>query len=129
MNQLRPQTYIYLAIICAMLAACGKKVSRPLPPHPDSLITVDVMALILTDMHLAEVIAGTKITTEDTVAMYRKGMYEAVYQKFKLGEQTFKANFDYYKQMPLLMDSVYAQVITNLMHLEEHSSVKFNFLK
>lgn len=105
--------------------ACGKK--QP-DNQPQPAIVDTTMAHILTDMHLIDAITTNNIlVTDDSLWVLRKSLYESVYKKFGIDEQTFKANFEYYKQQPLIMDSIYTQVITNLMKMEQAVPTQFNY--
>jgi hypothetical protein len=122
---LRKQTYATFFILLLLATACGNNQvdSKPQPAIEDS-----TMAQLLTDMHLIDAITTTNVVvTNDSLNILRKSLYEAIYKKFGVDEQTFKANFEYYKQQPQLMDSIYTQVITNLMKMEEAVPSQFNF--
>lgn len=108
-----------------LATACGKKQSEQgLQPT----IIDTTMAHILTDMHLIDAITTNNLViTDDSLRVLRKSLYEAVYKKFGTDEQTFKADFEYYKQQPLVMDSIYTQVITNLMKMEQAVPSQFNY--
>ncbi len=106
-----------IIVLCALvigLAACNQKEEPPVSPVK--------MQEILTDLHLAEAysmmvsdslhIARNK--DKDSLAVY----YKDILAHHKLTEAEFLKGLDWYKQHPNLLDSVYAEVVTEMNMLE-----------
>jgi hypothetical protein len=73
------------------------------------------MSGILAEMHLADAIAtGNKVGNADSVLQEAISLNAFILEKHQLTREQFMESFNYYKQNPVLMDSVYADVITKL---------------
>lgn len=122
----RWQKYIYFFILACIVYACtpqNEKLVTPTPP--DSLITPDDMAKILTDIHLADAITVTKLTTLDTVLALMKSYNKSILSQHGVRDSVFIQNLNYYKLLPVEIDSIYSKIITNLNMLETANRRKF----
>jgi|688.fasta_scaffold1383564_2 hypothetical protein len=120
------QTYIYFFILACLVFACapqGEKIVTP--TMPDSLITPDDMAKILTEIHLADAITLTEMTTLDTVLALMKSYNKSILLNHGVRDSVFIQNLDYYKLLPVEIDSIYAKIITNLNMLETSNRRQF----
>jgi hypothetical protein len=107
------QKYLYLCIIL-LLFACAP----PKPQAPSDALTQQQMSDILTDMHLADAIAGSKPGSSDSINQKAVDFREVIYAKYHTNHQQFVTSFNFYKDNPVLMDSIYAEVITKLSNKE-----------
>ena len=120
------QTYIYFFILACLVFDCapqGEKIVTP--TMPDSLITPDDMAKILTEIHLADAITLTEMTTLDTVLALMKSYNKSILLNHGVRDSVFIQNLDYYKLLPVEIDSIYAKIITNLNMLETSNRRQF----
>lgn len=107
------QKYLYLSIILFLFACAPKK------PHPPSdALTQAQMSDILADMHIADAIASSKVGNADSSNQAAVNYRELIYKKYNTDHETFNKSFDFYKDNPILMDSIYAEVITKLSNTE-----------
>jgi hypothetical protein len=89
------------------------------PKAPDHLLDQQQMSSIIADMHLADAIAsGTKAGNLDSINQVAINLDAFILTKYKITRDQFIESFDFYKQNPVLMDSVYAEVITKLSSKE-----------
>lgn len=102
-------TILFLLILVA--AACSEK-------KPENILSPDVMEAVLTDMHLAEGFLNTRPSAIDSLKQLGVGYREQIYKKHQTNQEQFKASFDYYNLHTEELDSIYANVITNLSKLE-----------
>jgi hypothetical protein len=108
------QKYSYLSILLLLFACAPQK-----PKAPDNLLNQTQLSDILTEMHLADAIAnGTKSGNLDSVNREAISLNAYILEKHQLTREQFMESFDFYKQNPVLMDSVYAEVITKLSSKE-----------
>lgn len=108
------QKYSYLSILLLLFACAPKK-----PIAPDNLLNQTQMSDIITEMHLADAIAsGSKSGNVDSVNMEAVSLNAYILEKHQLTREQFMESFDFYRQNPVLMDSMYAEVITKLSSKE-----------
>jgi len=91
---------------------------------PEDILPQEKMVSILTDMHIAETMARNTIHLGDTNVQKVINYYAVIYKKNNITEETFKKSFDYYIQHPLLLDSVYSDIITKISDQQMHLKVK-----
>jgi Domain of unknown function (DUF4296) len=91
---------------------------------PDDIIPQEKMVTILSDMHIAETMARNTIHLGDTNVQKVINYYAIIYKKNNISELAFKKSYDYYIQHPLLLDSVYSEIINQLSEKQMHMKVK-----
>jgi hypothetical protein len=102
-------------ILCLM--ACAKPETHEVA-KPANLLSASKMTGILTEMHLANAYMAAQPIAQDTMHRMELAYYKAIYKKYGVSEEDFKASFTYYKYVPVEMDSIYAYVIENLAKME-----------
>lgn len=107
------QKYLYLSIILLLFACAPKK-----PQPPSDALTQTQMSDILADMHLADAIASSKVGNADSSNQTAVNYREFIYKKYNTTHEKFTESFNFYKDNPILMDSIYAEVITKLSNKE-----------
>ena len=108
------QKYSYLSILLLLFACSPQKAKAP-----DHLLSQTQMSDIIAEMHLADAIAsGTKAGNVDSVNQEAISLNAFVLEKHQITHEQFMESFDFYRQNPILMDSVYAEVITKLSSQE-----------
>jgi len=91
---------------------------------PDDILPQEKMVSILSDMHIAEAISRNTIHLGDTNVQTVINYYSFIYKKHQISEDDFKKSYDYYMQHPLLLDSVYSDIITKISEKQMHLKVK-----
>ena len=81
---------------------------------PADIISQDKMVNIMAEMHIAETMARNTIHLGDTNIQLVINYYDFIYQKNNVSEEKFKKSYDYYIKNPVLLDSVYSEIITKL---------------
>ncbi|HMZ90546.1 MAG TPA: DUF4296 domain-containing protein [Chitinophagales bacterium] len=94
---------------------------------PDSVIVVDSMINILTDIQLAEAyvneMRSDSIPKEDRLKQY----YSEIFSMHHIDGTSYKRSYDYYVGNPILMNHIYVKVTEKLNLMEsEHATVKKN---
>lgn len=107
------QKYLYLSIILCLFACAPEK-----PQPPSDALTQSQMSDILTDMHLADAIASSRVGNADSTNQIAVNYRELIYKKYNTSNEKFMESFNFYKEHPMLMDSIYAEVITKLSNKE-----------
>lgn len=108
------QKYSYLVILLLLFACSPQKTKAPA-----NLLDQNQMSDIIAEMHIADAIAtGTKAGNADSVNLEAVSLNAFILEKHKLTPEQFKESFEFYRQNPVLMDSVYADVITKLSSME-----------
>lgn len=107
------QKYLYLSIILLLFACAPEK-----PKAPSNALTQQQMSDILADMHLADAIASGKIGNVDSSNQVAINYREVIYRKYHTTHEQFSESFNFYKNHPVLMDSIYTEVITKLSNKE-----------
>jgi hypothetical protein len=99
-------------LILLLFFACAP--SNEKDKMPDDIIPQEKMVNILSDMHIAEAMARNKIHLGDTNVQTVINYYGVIYKKNNISEANFKKSYEYYMHHPLLLDSVYSEIITKL---------------
>jgi hypothetical protein len=109
------QKYLFGAICLMLILACGKTDKNAIPPD---VMNKEQMENILYDMHLAEGIVGYQSSGLDSNARKVLGYYEQIYKKNNLTKEQFIHSYDFYIQHPVMLDSIYSNIITKLSEQE-----------
>ena len=75
------------------------------------------MAEILTDISIAEAGVNQSVVNKDSFEVPLKTYHDFIYKKYSTNQKEFKANYTYYIENPVLLDSVYSDVMNNLTTL------------
>jgi hypothetical protein len=106
------QKYITILFLLLLVAvACSEK-------RPENILLPNIMEAVLTDMHVAEGFLNTRPSAIDSLKQLGVGYREEIYKKHQTNQEQFTASFDYYNLHPEELDSIYADVITNLSKME-----------
>lgn len=110
-----PKKSLYIFTLAMfLLSSCISEPEPPLPP--------DEMKSILMDIHLAE--AYSMMVTDSTHYLREKDkdslavFYNDILSHYKLSKDEFIDIVDWYRHHPEQMDSVYANMITEMSKLE-----------
>lgn len=122
-----------LLICCAVLLLAGA--CKPKDPFavtqqmidnvPDSIIVVDSMVNIITDIQLAESFVNESrmdtVPKEDRLKQY----YSEIFAMHHIKAADYQRSYDYYVADPVLMNHIYVKVTEKLNLMEsEHATVK-----
>lgn len=107
-----------LAAVSLLSASCGGK--RPVPSDPsvvlaaDSILAPEKMALILSDVHLAEAALLTDRNRGMATDRRAAFLYEGIYRKYGISDELYRKNLKYYLANPDAYVKVYERVIAIL---------------
>jgi hypothetical protein len=107
------QKYSYLIIILLLFGCAPEK-----PQSPRDMLSQQQMSDIIAEMHLADAIINMKNITPDSAKQAGVNLREFIYEKHHTDHKQFTESFEFYKMNPMLMDSVYAEVIIKLSDKE-----------
>jgi hypothetical protein len=91
------------------------------------VLSKEQMVQILTDVHIAEAKVSELGMSGDTVQVTQSKYLQFVCDKNKTSIKVFDDSYQYYTTQPVILDSIYQQVIANLSLLE--SQHKNDFMK
>lgn len=106
--------------------ACNPKsefevTDQDLSSVPDSVLKVETMIEVMTDIHLAE--AWVIEQKNDSIAndVKLESYYAGIYSNYGISAQHYKSSFTYYAQHPALMNYIYIKVTEKLNLLESQN--------
>lgn len=111
------QKYFFASICLTLFWACSVPDANTIPAD---VFPKEKMESILYDMHLAEGVIAISPTKGDSNARRALGYYDLIYQKHQVTKEEFKASYDFYIRHPVLMDSVYNNIIVRLSETESY---------
>ncbi len=93
---------------------------------PDSVLSVENMITVLTDIHLAE--SWVNINKSDTISKddRLKQYYAQIFDLYDTNVKEYQSSYNYYSNEPVLMNYIYQKVTEKLNLLE---SENLNILK
>ncbi len=105
-----------LLFLSASILACNSFDS--LSGADAQVLSKEQMIQVLTDIHIAEAKVSDLAMSGDTVTITQAKYYQVVYDKNNTNAKQFENSYKYYTTQPVMLDSIYQQVITNLAVLE-----------
>lgn len=108
---------ILVFILCCTLAACASKGKHAFE-IPDDIVSIDTMAAIMADIHLAEAEAAVYPYNDTLGVVNLPSYYRYVFNKHKLDTALFNKNFHYYESHPDAMNEVYGKVMEILSRMQ-----------
>jgi len=109
-----------------IITACLNNKSKVIET-PDNLISIETMANILTDIHIADAGVQRLFLKQDSTEFVIKKYYALIEKKYQVSFETINQSFNYYLSNPALMDSIYTKAIEKLTAME--SSERALFIK
>jgi len=85
---------------------------------PADLLNRKEMAMILSDIHIAEAGVATTTLAGDSLIQRNLDDYALLFKKNGVDEKQFRASYTYYLSRPAELDSIYQEVLAKLNHLE-----------
>ncbi|MES2654518.1 MAG: DUF4296 domain-containing protein [Bacteroidota bacterium] len=104
--------YALIALVIS-ISACAQTETKPSP-----FFDRKQMGDIITDVHLAEAKVNALVLSGDTLNKTMLAHYDFIYKKHNITEKAFKDNYNYYLENPVLLDSVYADVLVNCAQMQ-----------
>jgi hypothetical protein len=115
------RVFIVIISLACCLPAC--KQGQEVPPVPQ-----DKMGKILVDIHLAETYSqglGDSVTNKfekNTDSL--TGFYTSILKHYDLNFKEFNEALEWYKERPVILDSLYSKVLTQLIELKAQKGIK-----
>ncbi|MCC6251622.1 MAG: DUF4296 domain-containing protein [Bacteroidia bacterium] len=113
------QKLYYIAIAFVMLiiiASCHKNETAPTPSIRP--IGVDTIVKVLADIHLIEASVNIRFIEDYKKQETRNTLKSKIYKQYGITALKFKESYDYYSENPILLDSIYTEVITEITQRE-----------
>lgn len=108
------QKYTYLSLLL-LLFACAPKQPKP----SRDMLSQTQMSDIITELHIADALAmSNKSRNQDSMKAATVNYRNFIFDKYHISHEQFLTSFEFYKQNPILLDSVYAEVVTKLSSKE-----------
>lgn len=104
--------FIIIFISIITLSSCKEKVQENPPPR--NLITKDTMVKLLAEMHLLESSFGIKIFEDKKIISSRNAIKSKIYKDYGVTKDRFFESYNFYVQQPLIIDSIYTDVISEI---------------
>jgi hypothetical protein len=111
---------VIISLVCC-LPAC--KQGQEVPPVPQ-----EKMGKILVDIHLAETYSqglGDSVTNKfekNTDSL--TGFYTSILKHYDLSFKEFNEALEWYKERPIILDSLYSKVLVQLIELKAQKGIK-----
>jgi len=116
-------TTIFIAVLLVLASACKPKSEfevdeAMLNSVPDSVLSVEQMISIMTDVHLAE--AWAQENKKDTIPtdVRLKTYYATIFSMHQVEAEKYNSSFKYYANDPVLMNHIYTKVVEQLNIME-----------
>ena len=93
-------------LACLLLAACGDG-------RPADVLSEREMVPVLKDLHIGYAGVDLTVGERERATRYQE-VSKTVLDKYNLDKATFDRSMEYYQQRPVLMDTIYVQVIDAL---------------
>ena len=102
---------LFLLFLSLALLACGDQNEKPVPP---GVLSVEQMAAIQVDIHIAESKAIQSRRGMDTTQAIYMFYRQEILKKHKVDTATYNSSFRYYSGNIKLMDKIYETVVDSL---------------
>ena len=115
-------TFFFLSTLL-ILSACKPKSAFEVTDDminnvPDSVLAVDNMVLVMTDIHLAEALVQENKTDTIPQDIRLKEHYAYIFKLHNIDSKKYNSSYNYYSQNPVLMNHIYTKVVEQLNVLE-----------
>jgi hypothetical protein len=114
-----------LIVATGLILSCNS--FDKLKGQESAILSKEQMVQLLTDIHIAEAKVSELGMSGDTVQVTQSKYLQFVCDKNKTSIKAFDDSYHFYTTQPVLLDSIYQQVIANLSLLE--SEHKNDFMK
>ena len=115
-------TFFFLSTLL-ILSACKPKSAFEVNDDminnvPDSVLAVENMVLVMTDIHLAEALVQENKTDTIPQDIRLKEHYAYIFKLHNIDSKKYNSSYNYYSQNPVLMNHIYTKVVEQLNVLE-----------
>jgi hypothetical protein len=115
-------TFFFLLTLL-ILSACKPKSAFEVTDDlindvPDSVLAVEEMVLVMTDIHLAEALVQENKTDTIPQDIRLKEHYAYIFKLHQIDSKKYNSSYNYYSQNPVLMNHIYTKVVEQLNVLE-----------
>lgn len=105
----------FLAItISIFLFSCGNEKEKTIP-IPADILPKEKMAMVITDIHLAEAEANLKLSPDTSS---EKLNFQSIFEKNKIAKDQYKKSIAFYIDHPELLNEVYENVLNELSRMQ-----------
>lgn len=112
---LQMRKYLLAGICTAIFFACSAPDRNAIP---QDVMNKQLMESVIFDMHVAEGVITTEKMQGDSSHRKVLGLYQKVFKKYGITQEQFYKSYDFYVQHPVLLDSIYNNIISNLSEQE-----------
>jgi hypothetical protein len=108
---------------CTLLFACSHKQTESVP---NTVLSKEKMAEVLTDIHLLEAMMNTNVQTPDKASSANAPIQPAVdvLKKNNISKKQYDESFDFYTKHPELLSEIYQLVLNNLSKMQAEAMNK-----
>lgn len=103
-----------MVALCFLLIGINSCKEEPKEKIPTNLISTDTMVLIITDFHLIESSLGIRIFEDKKMMNTRNILKSKIYKDYGVTKENFFESYNYYTQKNEIIDSIYANVLTEI---------------
>ncbi len=101
---------VFCTIFC-FISACSEPKQEPIPL---GIIAQDTMVQMLAEIHLLESSLSVRIADESSLKNTRNAIKSKIYLNFGVSKEQFYKSYKYYAEKPVLIDSIYINVISEI---------------
>jgi hypothetical protein len=101
-----------LALLAAIVLASA--CSREKVHIPRDVIPADTMAMLIADLHITEAMLSQKYPRRDSLEIFKPAYFSALFEKYHTTEPKFRESYNFYREHPKLLESIYEEAITDL---------------
>jgi hypothetical protein len=105
-------SFLYFFTIASFFFSnCNQKSKEVVPNY---VIAKDTMVHLLAEIHLLESSLGIKIFEERKIINARNLVKSKIYKDYRISRERFVKSYNYYALNPMLIDSIYIDVISEI---------------
>jgi hypothetical protein len=103
---------IGICLLC-FLFSCGPSEKKILPGGltADSIISRQLMVLVLVDVHIVEASLNLQRNKGGDIPLLTRNYYQWLYHKYRMSERRFRDNLSYYKEDTEEFGKLYEEVV------------------
>lgn len=110
---------IIFLIVITLMISCGKKKTEV----PATIISMQEMKVVLTDIHLAQAAAGNGAVVDSSV-FNNKEYLEYILKSHQIKRAEFIKSLNFYSANPELLQEVYDSVLVDLSKIQSESEMR-----
>ncbi|TAL58612.1 MAG: DUF4296 domain-containing protein [Bacteroidetes bacterium] len=106
--------FTFTVLFLSILFSCGEKEKQV--PIPSNILPKKKMVQVITDVHIAEAEANLRTlpdsTSKETIS------FQKIFEKDSITKQQYEESLTFYIDHPVLLDSIYTQVLNELSKMQ-----------